>query len=257
MAKSSDLTPSKLNPRVTKVDGAIVSELITSRQLLRQQADRIRNLEEALEETVSSLEDAKSRLNGQEYLEVHLASTEETSNVQQQFILQLKQQLSQKSYQLMQKDIAFNQLLQSRQAADQRDLDALETELAKQHQTQALLQQACFELEQEREAYLDRVAELETQTAQMQEEILKQAQQSREYQTAIQHLKDRYLYLQNQIAELHQTIESEAIDLPDEIKTILLNLCDLENHPRGIRPYQDLSVDLPGFLKRWQRDPSA
>jgi chromosome segregation ATPase len=249
LAKSSDL-----NPKVTKIDGAIVAELIAARQMLRQQTDRVHNLEEALEETVTRLDEANSRLSGQEYLEVHLASTEDTANVQQQAILQLKQQLSQKSYQLIQKDMAFNQLLQSRQAAEQRDQAYLEAEIAKQHQSQALLQQACQELEQDRETQQQRIQELEQQTAQMQEEILKQSQQSREYQTAIQHLKDYHLHLQAQITELYQAIDSSGVELPSEIQEILVNLQDpLSSPQRGIRPYQDLSVDLPGFLKRWQR----
>jgi chromosome segregation ATPase len=242
------------NPEITKVDGAIVAELIAARKLLRQQADRIHNLEEALEETVTSLEAAKSRLAEQEYLEAHLASTEETANVQQQAILQLKQQLSYKSHQLGQKDLAFNQLLQARKSAEQRDQVYLETEIAKQRQSQALLQQACRELEQERETQQQRIQALEQQTAQMQEEILKQAQQSREYQTAIQHLKDYHLHQQAQISELYQAIDRSGIVLPAEIQEILANLQDpISSQPRGIRPYQDLSVDLPGFLKRWQR----
>jgi chromosome segregation ATPase len=248
------LAKSHLNPEVTKIDGAIVAELIAARQMLRHQTDRIHNLEEALEETVTRLDEANIQLSGQEYLEVHLASTEDTANVQQQAILQLKQQLSQKSYQLSQKDMAFNQLLQSRQVAEQRDQAYLETEIAKQHQTQALLQQACQELEQDREIQQQRIQELEQQTAQMQEEILKQVQQSREYQTAIQHLKDYHLHLQAQITELYQAIDSSGIDLPNDIQEILVNLQDPLTAPqRGIRPYQDLSVDLPGFLKRWQR----
>lgn len=250
----AELAKSELNPEVTKVDGAIVAELIAARQLLRQQSDRIRNLEEALEETVTSLEEAKSRLAEQAYLESHLASTEETANVQQQAILQLKQQLSDKSHQLTQKDMAFNQLLQARKASEQRDQANLTTEIAKHRQNQALLQQACQELEQDREAQQQRVRALEQQTAQMQEEVLKQAQQSREYQTAIQHLKDYHLHQQAQITELYQAIDASGIELPTEIQEILANLQDPTiPKPRGIRPYQDLSVDLPGFLKRWQR----
>lgn len=248
------MTQSDLNPEVTKVDGAIVAELIAARQLLRQQTDRIRNLEEALEETVASLEVAKSRVAEQEYFEAHLASTEETANVQQQAILQLKQQLSQKSYQLSQKDMAFNQLLQARKSAEQRDQAYIETEIAKQRQTQALLQQACQELEQDVETKQARIQALEQQTAQMQEEILKQAQQSREYQTAIQHLKDYHLHLQAQITELYQAIAHHGLDLPSDVADILATIQDpIGSQQRGIQPYQDLSVDLPGFLKRWQR----
>jgi chromosome segregation ATPase len=244
----------ELIPEVTKIDGAIVAELIAARQQLRQQVDRIRNLEEALEETVISLDDAKSSRDQQAYLEVHLAATEETANVQQQVILQLKQELGQKNYQLAQKDMAFNQLLQSRKTAEQRDQELLEAELDKQLQTQALLQQACQELEQEREIQQQRLDDLEYQAADMKEQILSQAQQAREYQTAIQHLKDSYLYLQSQIVELHQGLENSDVTLPPDVQAILLNLHDpIAAQQRGIRPYQDLSVNLPGFLKRWQR----
>jgi chromosome segregation ATPase len=249
----AELEPIELIPEVTKVDGAIVAELIAARQQLRQQTARIRDLEEALEETVTRLDDALSSRDGQAYLEVHLANIEDTANVQQQAILQLKQQLSEQHYQLRQKDMAFNQLLQSRRSAEQRDQEMLEAELAQHQQTQALLQQACHELELERETQQQRIIELEQQTANLKEQILSQAQQAREYQTAVQHLKDRYLYVQGQIHELHQFIESSDVELPPEIIAIVQHLCDPDgSEQRGIRPYQDLSVNLPSFLKRWQ-----
>jgi chromosome segregation ATPase len=244
----------ELIPEVTKVDGAIVAELISARQILRAQVERIRNLEEALEETVVSLDDARSRLAEQEYVEVHLATTEETANVQQQAIHHLKHQLSTKDYQLSQKDMAFNQLLTTRQSAEQRDHEMLESELAQQMQAQVLLHQACQELEQERETQQSRLSELESQNTTMQEQILSQAQQASEYQTAIQHLKDRYLHLQDQSLLLRKTLEESAVKLPDEVKEILATLPDPNaNKRRGIRPFQDLSVDLPSFLKRWQK----
>jgi chromosome segregation ATPase len=250
----ADMERTELIPEVTKVDGAIVAELISARQILRQQAERIRNLEEALEETVTSLDDARSRLAEQEYVEQHLATTEETANVQQQAILLLKHQISQKDYQLSQKDMAFNQLLMARKSAEQRDQELLEAEMAQQMQLQALLQQACQELEQEREIHQARIVELEEQSATMQEQILSQAQQASEYQTAVQHLKDRYLYLQHQIIALRQVLDSHPVELPDEAIAILATLPDpTANKRRGIRPFQDLSVDLPGFLKRWQK----
>jgi chromosome segregation ATPase len=250
----ADIDRVELIPEVTKVDGAIVAELISARQILRQQAERIRNLEEALEETVTSLDDARSRLAEQEYVELHLATTEETANVQQQAILLLKHQISQKDYQLTQKDMAFNQLLMARKSAEQRDQEILEAEIAQQVQTQALLQQACQELEQEREIHQARIAELEQQTATMQEQVLSQAQQASEYQTAIQHLKDRYLFLQHQALSLRQALEETDLDLPEEAIALLAMMPDPNaGKRRGIRPFQDLSVDLPGFLKRWQK----
>jgi hypothetical protein len=93
----------------------------------------------------------------------------------------------------------------------------------------------------------------------MQEQILSQAQQASEYQTAVQHLKDRYLYLQHQALTLRQALEELDIELPDEAIALLSLMTDPNpGKRRGIRPFQDLTVDLPGFLKRWQkRDEGA
>jgi chromosome segregation ATPase len=246
----TDLDQSRTRSQITTVDGAIVAELVAARHLVRQQTERIKHLEQALDQTMASLEDAQQRLAEQEALTAHLAATEETANVQQQAILQLKHQLSQK-------DMVFNQLVQTRRSTEERDQQWLETELAKHLQHQALLQQACQELEQAREIQLARIAELEQQAAEMQEQILSQVQQAREAETAIQHWKDRYTDLHQHMLLLRQTLDSLNPQLPPEVWEILHTLAEtpeIDAPPqRGIRPYQDLSVDLPDFLKRWQR----
>jgi chromosome segregation ATPase len=227
-----------LHPDTTKVDSAIVTELVTARAQLRNQTERILDLELALDQTIHNLEDLKNRLLQQDSLENHLAAIEETANIQQQAILQLKHQISQK-------DLALNQLLQIR--IQPQDYDRARTQLAEQHQTQALLQQACQELETDRDHQQTRILELETQIAEMQEQILQQMQQGHEYETAIQHWKDRYLQLHSQL----ETLKTHLAPLTPELEKLLTE--PTEPKPKGIRPYQDLSVDLPGFLKRWQR----
>jgi chromosome segregation ATPase len=229
-----------LHPEITKVDSAIVTELVTARAHLRNQTDRILDLELALDQTIHNLEDLKNRLLQQDSLENHLAAIEETANIQQQAILQLKHQISQK-------DLALNQLLQIR--IQPQDYDRARAELAEQHQTQALLQQACQELETDREHQQTRILDLETQIAEMQEQILQQMQQGHEYETAIQHWKDRHHQLQTQLQTLKTHLETQP--LTPELEKLLTE--PTEPKPKGIRPYQDLSVDLPGFLKRWQR----
>jgi chromosome segregation ATPase len=228
----------------TKVDGAIVAELVTARSQMRQQADRIQDLELALDQTVRNLEELKGELLEQESLESHLAAIEETANVQQQAILQLKHQISQK-------DLALNQLFQVR--VQPQEYDRVEAELAQQLQTQALLQQACQELEAQCSDQQARMQEIEAQNAEMQEQILQQMQQGHEYETAVQHWRDRYLELHAQTMELKAVLET--VDLPEPVAAVLGKVA-IESpaaKKRGIRPYQDLSVDLPGFLKRWQR----
>jgi hypothetical protein len=180
------------------------------------QQGRIVQLEQALDQTLVGLAEARSALAEQAYLEAHLAEVEETANVQWQAIVQLNVQLQRRlpeagqSAELFQEQALAASLdpnsvrnlassvgpigaLSHPQPFDaaQEQLAGLEAELAKQMQTQALLQQACLELESARAGQQARLSELEQQSVEMQEQILSQAQQASEDETAIQHWKDR------------------------------------------------------------------
>ncbi|MDX2216489.1 MAG: hypothetical protein SFY66_24715 [Oculatellaceae cyanobacterium bins.114] len=86
-------------------------------------------------------------------------------------------------------------------------VEELETELVKQHKLQAKWQQTHQELEQERDRHLTRIADLERDVAEMQEQIFQQARQASEYETAVQHWKDRYLSHQRHLAHLSHLLE--------------------------------------------------
>lgn len=143
-------------------------------------------------------------------------------------------------------------------AVAQGKIEALETQIAKQLTTEAMLQQACQELEAERDRQQARMAELERQATDMQEQILRQAQQASEYETAVQHWKDRYVQHCQHIQQV-QTLLDRA--LPHPPADLVALLATLQATPVGVEPSspallttptvtQGGQIDLPDFLLR-------
>jgi hypothetical protein len=377
---------------------ALLAELLHLRTHTQEQVDRIFNLEQALDQSLELLNGLRQQLVDQDFLEQQLASTEEISNVQQQAITRLKQQLSQQQAvleaQLLEsqlRDQALQDLLttletliqtqqgeleglrqqlghdrastQSRQshleqqivelraalemqqsgsapslalsletwldesfrsvqalleqsgahqpacqelhaslqqlrialqeqrleaprlvaaqapevslpasppdqdeigahwaqdlAVAQGKIEELETQIAKQLTTEARFQHACQELEAERDRQQLRLTELERQTADMQEQILQQAQQSSEYETAVQHWKDRYLQGCNQIQQIKAFVEQQMLNPPPELVRLLEALPPGAGMPEVAIPThrvtplnQTAQIDLPDFLLR-------
>ncbi|MEM9137053.1 MAG: hypothetical protein AAGB01_06865 [Cyanobacteria bacterium P01_F01_bin.42] len=89
-----------------------------------------------------------------------------------------------------QKNLAIRDLSASLLTAQDKII-SLENEVVSQSLMQAQLQQASFELEETIKDKLKRIDEQEQQIAEMQEQIIHQAQESREFDTAVQHWKDR------------------------------------------------------------------
>ncbi len=371
-------------------------ELSALRSLIYQQVERIDDLEQALDQSVSFGADLRLQLVNQQFLEAQLASTEEIANIQQHAITQLKQRLSQqqvalKAYEnqtdgetqsfqdllisledlaegqqtnlkrlwlrihsdraetqahqtyldwltklqptlsdqqnlesfsesfhvdradsiispeqlqptllelgqhLTKRQAAIEQLemelhrahiaLQEQQAmidmlqqthttkpiASDSPLDQelftanckiqeLEIQLSKQTTTQAMLQHFCQELEQTRDRHQTRIVALEHQSADMQEQILKQAQQASEYETAIQHWKDRYHNAHEYLSRLKELIEQVLPNSSAELSEILIILqavtadsIEIEGDrfdpafPKGSK------MDIPDFLLRRHR----
>lgn len=144
-------------------------------------------------------------------------------------------------------------------AIAQAKVEELETEIARQLTNQAMLQQACQELEEDRNLQQNRVAELERQTHDMQEQILRQAQQASEYETAVQHWKDRYVTNQSRVLRLKELLEQTFAELPDEVAQLLTVMqASTGGIPDPASPAQITpsslpttpKVDLPEFLMR-------
>lgn len=131
----------------------------------------------------------------------------------------------------------------------------LEVQVAKQTTTQAMLQQACQELERDREQSQHRIVELEQYAAEMQEQILSQAQQASESETAIQHWKTRFYDIQDQALALKKWLEEKGSALPEDMTEFLASLeeepiAEPQSTPRRNPFNEDFKIDLPDFLAR-------
>jgi chromosome segregation ATPase len=144
-------------------------------------------------------------------------------------------------------------------AAAHAKIAALEARAAKQTTTQAMLRHACQELEEERDRQQTRIAEVESQTTDMQEQILRQAQQASEYETAIQHWKDRCFSNQSDVLKLKAFLEHVLPNPPAELSDLLAALlaaADETTEPSSPARLSNTAfnrepkVDLPDFLLR-------
>lgn len=141
----------------------------------------------------------------------------------------------------------------------QAKVEEFEQQLTRQNTTHAMLQHAYQEIEQERDRAQSRIAELEQQTADMQEQILKQAQQESEYETAVQHWKDRHLVGQHYLLAIKALLEKSSIKPPNEILELLQAATIIEATEPDIsispppKSNRSVKLDLPDFLVRRQR----
>lgn len=147
--------------------------------------------------------------------------------------------------------------------AAQLKVEELEIQISRQTTAQAMLQHACQELELERDRSQERVAELEQQTTDMQEQILKQVQQASEYEAAVQHWKDRYFNNQTQVHRLKELVEQALPSASGELSELLAVLqtitpepseSDLRPPPTAPSLNRGIKIDLPDFLVRRNRN---
>jgi chromosome segregation ATPase len=272
---------------------SLLNQLAETRAVDQNRLERIQQLEQALDQTLITLEELKQQVQDQVLLEHQLAYTEEFSRVQQQAIAKLNEQLVQHRYQLNQKtqdsgDIAQTSELEKSLGSSSSDLKQLPvpspaTELTHQQVVQVSLQHFCQELAAERDTYRQKVAAFEQQVAEMQEHILQQEQQAREYEAAVQHWKDknnasyRYaLHLKNLLEQIvtdqsvtklsasRGSLDSSADRLPTLEPNVLLPSLLMAFHAlptseteRSTLADAGLSDDLPAFLTRRRRNYRA
>jgi hypothetical protein len=276
----------------------LLEDLTASMELIQHQADRIAQLERALDQTLVQVHDVRSQLVRQEWIEEQLAATEEFANVQQQAILHLRGRIDDRTPEVATSvettvvgkpidisatpsarlEVRYVQAQQQIQALSQKlredsiqsatlpemtdaereeawwreQLVTLEVELAKHLQTQAFLQQACTEMEHDRDLDQRRILELGNQSTEMQEQILRQAQQSSEYEAAIQHWKDRFYQLQNQMLSILELYDQLSEPIPDAIANLLDSLPQptVSEQMQSLRRALPRRSDLPEFLQR-------
>jgi chromosome segregation ATPase len=95
-----------------------------------------------------------------------------------------------------------------------RRIETLENQLAQQVRLHSHWQQSHQQLEEERDRLQTRLDSLEQQSAEMQEQILHQAQQATEYETAVQYWKDRYTVSSRQLSHLRELVEHALSQQP-------------------------------------------
>lgn len=183
--------------------------------------------------------------------QMHDRAEGQPSAIEQQLqVLQADLQLRRQQFQDLE---AQKQAAQIRITELETQVETLEGRIARHMTTQALLQQVCQELEVDREQSQSRITELESQSAEMQEQILSQAQQASEYETAVQHWKTRFQVLQEKAIALKQFLNDQT--LPAEIVELLVTIetsapPDLRATTRSNPFNQDLKIDIPEFLVR-------
>jgi chromosome segregation ATPase len=118
---------------------ALRAQLRQVLSLSHEQGERIRHLEQALDQSLASLDEMQLQVVNQHLLEAQLASTEEISNIQQQAIARLKLQLAQQQQALtaqltetQARDRALQTLLNTMEAltqAQQQELTQLHAQI--------------------------------------------------------------------------------------------------------------------------------
>lgn len=207
---------------------ALLGELAQAQRLAQKRLERIYQLEQALDESLASLQSLKSQIVDQQLLEAQLAATEETSNIQQQAIHQLKRQLNQQQ-QMVETQIqetqareqAFQELLTATEVltqAQQVELERLRNQIAQDwaegqaHQTRLEMQLAS--LQNTLNAQQQRVADLEAQVLSARSLAASLEVQLDEAQGQIQSLSkdldDRQVSLTQLETELHQAYAALA-----------------------------------------------
>lgn len=142
--------------------------------------------------------------------------------------------------------------LQQELAIAQGKVEELETQLDRLLKQQVIWQQNYQELEGDRSSNQVKVEAMERQAAEMQEQILQQARQAEEYETAVQHWKDRYTANQDQLVQLRELLRA-AIESGSTIASLwsaiepLLPPTEAEL-PAPRTRFQ--AIDLPDFLVR-------
>jgi len=219
----------------------------------RNQLGRITQLEQALEESLILLAQLKLQLKDQHLLETQLVATEETANLQKHAINELQRQL-----------VALNLNLMTAQVK----MEALETQVAGQHQANAQLQLSIQEIQTDRDRYLSRLLQLEQENSLLPEKLLQQVKQVNEHEVAVQFWKELYYDCQHHLLELkvflERTIPAPATELTDLLKGIepppkidAINSVANKALTLPCRRKQSLSVDLPAFLTRYRRSTSV
>ncbi len=129
-------------------------------------------------------------------------------------------------------------------AKAQGQVEELEQQIAQQTMNHTRWQQLHQEMEEERDRLQIRVTNLELQTAEMQEQVLHQAQHATEQETAVQYWKDRYLASQEERMQIKERLQQ----VNDPIVRSLLAQHFNDLRPEKLEPRSLAALPLPKLL---------
>ncbi len=248
----------------------LLEELAQVQEQSQARSTRIQHLEQALDQAMVCLEDLRSQIQNQQFLEMQLANTEDYASVQQQAIVRLKQQLSEQQQALdaqiletQQRDQAIQELLitiEQMTQAQHREVERLRSRLVQDQQEVAThrskLGKHLHDLQSALESRQQRVSELEaeslnarTLSARLQSQLELAQQQIKELSTRLSHHRSHLEQLETQ---LEQSQAGEAIPSgPSDTRSS-------DTRPSDTRSSDTRSDRMVAFaLPRWKKAPSV
>jgi chromosome segregation ATPase len=218
------------------------TQLAQAEELTQKRTDQLATLKSRAHKLEADLQEQRQYLSE---TESHLQRTKEIVAAQQELIHTLQQAGN--------SDGSKNKVLQNMSKTllqSQNKIEALEATLANQRLAHAKLQHHTQELEDGSSTDQKRINQLEQQVAEMQEQILHQAQQSHEFETAVQHWKDRGTNAEQSLSQLKQIIEQLVTDrqLAELELALSGQVTDDESLTESDRLLRGLKLTLPSFF---------
>jgi chromosome segregation ATPase len=236
-----DALQTNLTQKETELIG-LQSQLQQTEELTEQRQNQLSLIKARAQQLETDLRERQQNLRD---LEARLQRSKEVVTAQQEIIDTLQSPMG--------SDASKNKLIQSISKTllgAQNKIESLEAELSGQRISQAKLQHYSQELEENSRDHLKRIDTLEAQTAEMQEQILQQAQQASEYEAAVQHWKDRCLDAEESLVQLKSVVEQMVNERhPSELELATQSSgSDSSYTAESARLLKGLKLDLPGFL---------
>lgn len=218
--------------------GNLLAELVQARSLSHSQVERIRHLEQALDQSQACLKELRHQMIDQQFLETQLASTEEIANIQQQAIVRLKRQLAEQQEALdsqkmdsQERDRTLQELLTMMETltqTQQTELGNLHSQLARDRAEGQIYQQS-----------------LEKQLADYQHGFRVQQQRVLELEAEALAARVRIGELEIQLGRAEAQVESLTQTLAERQSSLELLTTELNQARRHLENQPTLIVDAP------------
>lgn len=231
------------------VDGSANANVVEA------QARRIQQLEQALDQAMLYLEDLRQRTQHHEDLEAQLAIAQDYAYVQERAIASLKSQLESRlePSPMQASPVQVNPTQASStpsEPASAPDEDSSAYPASPVNRDVARWKQQATELQTQCASHQLRCTALEGEISDLQEQVLQQAKQASEYETAVHFWKTQCHLSQQMLDQLRCSLEQEAERLPEENAAAIRALLTAEALAESTAPEPAALLELPDFLIR-------